>query len=268
MNIFLFSVDLEDIRFRTKDGMKYAERLPALTHQYLEFLDKHKVKCTFFTVGDVAEKYPTLIGEIYRRGHEIACHSASHIELHQMTKEQFRDDTKKNMNALYNAGVKEIFGYRAPAFSLTEKTQWAYEVLEQLGIKYSSSVLPAKNPLNGWKGFGKEPKRIGNILEIPMNISSFWRKAIPFSGGVYFRTLPFFMIRNAFQKTFENKKPVLGYFHPYDIDTKQERFMHPGINEKSFYNFLMYYNRRNVFSRLEKIMQHCTIIRYCDYVKE
>ena len=268
MNIFLFSVDLEDIRFRMKDGMKYRERLPALTHRYLEFLDKHHARCTFFTVGDVAEKYPTLVREIYQRGHEVACHSASHIPLGEMNKEQFKDDLKKNMEALGNAGVKEIYGYRAPVFSLTKKTKWAYEVLAELGFQYSSSVLPAKNPFYGWEDFGTASKKINTLIEIPMTLLSFAGKQIPFGGGIYFRILPYSMIKKSFDKTFANKKPVLGYFHPYDIDTGQERFMHPGINGNRFYNFLIYYNRKNVFTRLERIMKNCTIVRYCDHIKE
>lgn len=267
MNIFLFSIDLEDIRFRMKGGLKYRERVPALTHRYLEFLDKHNAKCTFFTVGDVAEKYPALVREIYRRGHEVACHSASHIPLDEMNQEQFKDDLKKNMEALIHAGVKEIFGYRAPVFSLTEKTKWAYEILESFGFRYSSSVLPAQNPLYGWKAFGSSPRKIGNICEIPMSVNSFLGKEIPFSGGVYFRVLPFFMIKKCFQENFRNNLAVPGYFHPYDADTEQERFMHPGIKESGFYNYLMYFNRKNVFTRLEKIMKLCTIQRYCDYAK-
>lgn len=267
MNIFLFSVDLEDIRLRIKDGLNYRERLPVLTQQYLNFLNIHNVKCTFFIVGDVAEKYPDLIREIYHKGHEVACHSAKHIPLDKMKKETFRDDLKKNIEALRKAGVTECYGYRAPIFSLTEKTKWAYEILEEFGFKYSSSVLPAKSPLYGWKEFGNRAKKFGNITEIPINIGSFLGKKIPFSGGIYFRVLPWIIVKNLFLKTFKRKEIVCGYFHPYDIDTEQEHFMHPDIGENRFYNFLMYYNRENVFHRLEKVMQHCTIIPFFEYVK-
>lgn len=267
MNTFLFSVDLEDVRLRMKDGLRYAERVPKMTRLILEFLEKHNVRCTFFVVGDVAELYPALIREIHSKGHEIACHSASHILLDKMSEEQFRADLKKNIDSLKNAGTNEISGYRAPVFSLTEKTKWAYSILAEFGFMYSSSVLPAANPFYGWNDFGSEIKRMDGLLEIPMSVSSFFGKKIPFAGGIYFRVLPLFMIRNSFRQHFKKYEPVIGYFHPYDIDTEQERYMHPGINNNHFYNYLIYYNRSSVFNRLEKIFKECTVLRYCDFAK-
>jgi len=267
MNTFLFSVDLEDVRLRMRDGLRYAERVPQMTHQILEFLEKHNVRCTFFVVGDVAELYPALIREIHSKGHEIACHSASHILLDKMSKEQFRDDLKKNIAALNKSGATEIIGYRAPVFSLTEKTKWVYSIIAEFGFTYSSSVLPAANPFYGWNDFRTEIKKIDGLLEIPMSVSSFLGKKIPFAGGIYFRVLPFFMINNSFKEYFKRNKPVIGYFHPYDIDTEQERYMHPGINDNHFYNYLIYYNRSSVFNRLEKIFRECKVSRYCDFVK-
>ena len=267
MNTFLFSIDLEDVRLRMKDGLKYSERVSQTTHRILEFLEKHSVRCTFFVMGDVAELYPSLIREIHSKGHEIACHSASHILLDKMNKEQFRDDLKKNIDSLQKAGAHEISGYRAPVFSLTEKTKWVYPILDEFGFTYSSSVLPAANPFYGWNDFGTGMKKVDGLLEIPMSVSSFFGKKIPFAGGIYFRVLPFFMIKNSFRKHFRNNKSIIGYFHPYDIDTDQERYMHPGINDNHFYNFLIYFNRSSVFNRLEKIFRECTVLRYSDFAK-
>src|SRR5271170_161414 len=77
--LFLFSVDLEDIRLRMKNGASFKERVPRNTEAYLKWLDKYKSKCTFFVTGDVAGLYPSLINEIAGAGHEIACHTNLHI---------------------------------------------------------------------------------------------------------------------------------------------------------------------------------------------
>lgn len=267
-NYFLFSVDLEDVRMRIPNGENYKERVPAMTEKYLRFLSEIKSKATFFIVGEVAEKYPSLIKMISDEGHEIACHSYKHITLDRQTKQEFRDDLKKNLDALKKAGAKNILGYRAPTFSLTEKTQWAYEILSELNFKYSSSVLPAKNPLFGWENFGEKIKNVNGIIEIPMNLSQSKFLKVPFGGGVYFRVLPYPFIKNQFKKYFSEQKPVLSYFHPYDIDTEQEYFMHPEINNNRFYNFLLYYNRKNVFSRMKKLVNENSmkIIPYCEYL--
>lgn len=266
---YLFSIDLEDIRFLLKDGNSYPERVSINTKRYLDWLDKKGAKCTFFVVGNIAKAYPLLVKEIYDRGHEIACHTNMHIPLDKQTPEEFKRDIEQNLASLKACGVENITGFRAPIFSLTQETDWAYDILKELGFTYSSSILPAKSPLYGWKAFGKEPKTLTNgLMEIPMSVGNFGPLTVPYAGGVYFRILPSFLIRKKFRKEIA-KKPVLGYFHPYDIDFDQERFMMPGINNSKLYNYLMYFNRKNVFKRLNKLVKNdIEIIRYDTYVKK
>ena len=269
--IYLFSIDLEDVRLWMPNGEKFKERVCANAHAYMRWLNKHNFTCTFFTVGEVAEKYPELIADIIAEGHEIACHTNKHIPLDKQTPEEFKKDIAQNIMHLTNAGATTLKGFRAPIFSLTEKTQWAFKVLEELGFSYSSSVLPAKSPLYGWETFGGEPKRISNkLIEIPMTVGKVGPLTIPYGGGIYFRVLPPFLTNGKLKNHNTANKPLLGYFHPYDIDTEQEHFMHPGINNSKFYNMLMYYNRDKVFSRLDKIIDKgfkiCTYENYCENI--
>lgn len=268
-NIFLFSIDLEDVRYWMDDGLKYAERVPLMIERYLDFLDKHNFKSTFFVVGDVARVYPELIAKIAGKGHEIACHSNKHLPLVNMDVASLKADLIENIKALIDAGVKEIHGFRAPIYSMTEKTVWAYKVLSELGFTYSSSVFPARNPMYGWSTFKNEPQFMENsIWEIPITLFKSKLISVPVAGGVYFRMLPFFITKKLFQSKWNKTQPVLGYFHPYDIDEDQEHFMHPGINNSKIYNFLMYYHRKRVFPRLEKVLKSdVRIITYNDYVK-
>lgn len=268
-NTYLFSIDLEDIRFRMPDGLKYKESVPENTHKYLEWLNKHNFKCTFFTVGDIARAYPNLIMDIVSEGHEIACHTNTHIPLKKMTPDEFELDLSNNMESLIKAGASDINGFRSPYFSLTKECSWAYKVLKELGFTYSSSVYPAKNPFYGWEEFGSDIKTMENsIIEIPMTVKSFGPIKAAFAGGVYFRVLPKFLINNSFKNHHKTNTPLLGYFHPYDIDTNQEKFMHPEINDNKFYNWLMNYNRKDVFNRLDTIINNgFTITTYRDYIK-
>ncbi|WP_282090202.1 polysaccharide deacetylase family protein [Aquimarina algiphila] len=269
-NIFLFSIDLEDVRLRVNDGLKYKPSVEKLVEQYLIFLNFYKAKATFFTVGDIPKYYPDLIKTIVAEGHEIACHSNKHIPVTIQSKEEFRMDLQQNMENLYKAGATELIGYRAPTYSITKDVQWVFDVLTDLGFKYSSSVLPAKNPLYGWKEFGENPRKMNDDLwEIPVSLrkGSFFK--VPFSGGIYFRFLPFFLIKNSFDFHYKQNRAVTSYFHPYDIDTDQEKFMHPEINDNWIYNRLMYFNRKKVFPRLHKIMDQydSKIITYKSYIE-
>jgi hypothetical protein len=196
-----------------------------------------------------------LIKQIVEKGHEIGCHTDKHVPLNLQTPEIFKADLHQNKESLIKAGAKEILGFRAPIFSLTEKTQWAYKVLADLGFKYSSSVLPADNPLYGWKEFGEEIKEVNGIIEVPMTRSKTPILKVPFGGGLYFRVLPKFVLKEMFKLAKKDRLPIGGYMHPYDIDLKQERFMQPGINGNQFYNFLMYYGRGSVFTKLEMVLE-------------
>lgn len=269
-NYFLFSIDLEDVRENVVNGFSYKDSVEENTIQYLNWLKEKSVHCTFFTVGKIAERYPDLIKRIIDEGHEIACHSYSHITINQFNKDSFKIDLEKNLNALYNAGAKNVVGFRAPVFSLTHETSWAHRVLSDLGFKYSSSVLPANNPLFGWEEFGSKPKLVNDeIWEIPITLGEFGPINFPTAGGVYFRVFPWPILKKNILDCFTKGDPLLSYFHPYDIDAHQEKFMHAGINNSKFYNYLMYFNRKNVFKRLNKLYELDTeIIPYVEYIKQ
>lgn len=267
---FLFSIDLEDVRQNIKKGETYRERVPENTYSYLSWLTKYQAKCTFFVTGHIAQTYPSLIRDIIQEGHEIACHSNAHIPIDQLTKDAFKSDLTKNTELLVKAGAYSIAGFRAPMFSIIPETAWAYEILASLGFRYSSSVLPARNPLYGWKGFGLEPRLMNeHVVEIPISVGSFGMLRLPPFGGVYFRVLPLFLIKRKINQLKKTELPLVGYFHPYDIDTGQERFMHPGLNKNPFFNFLMYYNRSRVFEKLDDLLRNeLYVCTYKSYIEQ
>ena len=257
---YLFSIDLEDIRLLMPDGEQYRESVPRLTQTLLGFLKAHNVTITFFVVGDMARRYPSLIQQIMSERHEIACHTDKHIPLDKLGEDKFRIDLQNNIQALRDAGATNIIGFRAPIFSLTSKTSWAYKVMAECGIKYSSSVLPAESPLYGWKEFGATPRVVDSILELPMTVANLGPLTVPFAGGVYFRAFPGWFLKVLFFA--KRHEPILGYLHPYDIDTEQEHFMHPGINESKFFNWLMYYGRSGALHKLSTFLKTHAVYRY------
>ncbi len=263
----LLSIDLEDVRLRMENHHHIPDRIFDNVTQLLDFFEKHHTKVTFFTVGDIALHYPDLIKVITQKGHEIACHSLNHKHLDEHTPESFYKDISLCKERLLKCGAKEVIGYRAPRFSMTANTQWAYEMLEKAGYIYSSSVLPGKSPIYGWENFGNEIRKIHGVTEIP--ISLYPKNSIlslPFSGGVYFRALPFWMVLHCYYWHFKFQHHCTSYFHPYDIDSEVEHFNFPEIHN-TFFHWLLYYNRKNTLNRLEKIMNKpyvCTT--YSDFV--
>jgi polysaccharide deacetylase family protein (PEP-CTERM system associated) len=267
---YLFSVDLEDVRSRLPDGDRYAERVVPSTERILEFLARHDARCTFFTVGDVARRYPALVARIAAAGHEVACHGSDHVALEQLGRDGFRDDLLRAADALAGAGARDVRGFRAPWMSLTAKTPWAHDVLAGAGFAYSSSVLPAWNPLYGCAEFGAACRRTGSgVWELPLSVAGPARLALPYASGVYLRVLPFSLVRHLFRRALRGGRPVVGYLHPYDVDVEQERFDHPELGGSRFMNGLMYWNRGRVFARLERLLaQAVCVIPYRRFVEE
>ena len=269
MSKILISVDLEDVRDWVDDGLKYREGVPVNTKKYLEQFSIWGIKATFFTVGAVARRYPQLIREISDAGHELACHGNKHFQVDKLTPETFRQDLKENIKVLENLSGQQVSGFRAPTFSITKKTSWAYDVLSDLGFRYSSSVLPARNPLYGWPEFGRSPRRLASGLwELPITLNPLPGLSVPIAGGVYFRVMPFFLTKWAVRKKFKNQEPVGTYFHPYDIDLEQERFMHPDLNEKKHLNMLMYIGRNKVLGRLATLNRSYPMLPYGCYIDQ
>jgi polysaccharide deacetylase family protein (PEP-CTERM system associated) len=266
---YLFSIDLEDIRLMFPGGTRFRPRVPAMAERYLEYLRRHSARATFFVVGDVARAHPSLIREIVAEGHEVACHTDTHLHLDRQLPAGLRDDLRRNLEALAAAGAEDVRGFRAPAFSLVERTAWAYDVLAELGFRYSSSVLPAAHPLYGWPGFGTAPRMCGSVVELPLTLLPSGPMRVPFGGGIYFRVLPWPWLARAFRNSLRRGEPVLGYLHPFDVDGEQESFMHPGIGGSRLYNALMLHNRGGVLRRLDRVREMgFRFVPYREYVEE
>lgn len=248
---FLFSVDVEDPRLDLPDGERLPARVPALIDTYLEFLRRHDGKATFFFVGEVARRHPEVVARIAAEGHELGCHSDAHVPLDRLGQSRFRDDLLRNLDALRQAGAADLRGYRAPCFSMTAGTGWAYEVLAELGFAYSSSVLPARSPLYGDPGFGTAPRLIDGIVELPVTLLPFRLLPVPV-GGLYFRVLPRPVLRRALAALRRRGEAVASYHHPYDIDTEQS-FTHAGFRRWGAFDLLMRANRKSVLPRLEMV---------------
>jgi polysaccharide deacetylase family protein (PEP-CTERM system associated) len=263
---YLISIDLEDFRLQLPSGTSALP--PAVDHlvqRYLDFFRQLEVRVTFFTVGNIVNLYPGLVQRILTEGHEIACHGNDHTPLDELNEYSFQKDLEKNLELLAREGATNIVGFRAPMFSMTGSSQWAYDVLQKLGFRYSSSVLPAKTPLYGWPEFGSEPKEIRGVLELPMSVRRIGAIDVPFGGGIYFRVLPKWILKRLFARS---SHLVMGYFHPCDIDEAQPWVMHPYI-KNPLMNSMMFYNRRGLLEKIRRIYQEMQLssVPYRDFIE-
>jgi polysaccharide deacetylase family protein (PEP-CTERM system associated) len=230
------TIDLEDYyhvsAFREQisagDWNSQQSRVERNTHLLLDLLDERNCKATFFTLGWVAEKHPSLVRHVAERGHEVACHSLRHRTVFEMTPAEFRDDTLQAKRLLEDCSGTAVLGYRAPSFSITSKSLWALEILAELGFAFDSSIFPVKHPSYGIPDAPRDPHRVktpsGSIVEFPMTTMEFAGMRSPFGGGAYLRLLPYWYTRWGvrFLNVRENRQVCL-YLHPWELDPEQPR---------------------------------------------
>jgi Domain of unknown function (DUF3473)/Polysaccharide deacetylase len=120
----------------------------SITHSLNNSLTQ-RVKATFFVLGWIAERYPGLVRRVQKEGHEIACHGYAHKRIYTQSKEEFRQDVKRAKSILEEITGNEVMGYRAPNYSITNKSRWAFEVLIEEGFKYDSSIFPIRHDFYG-----------------------------------------------------------------------------------------------------------------------
>ena len=207
---------------------KYESRVVESTHRVLELFARHDTKGTFFTLGWVAKRHPALIAAIHEAGHEVASHGYEHRLVHSMDRNTFRDDLIRARAALEAAAPVQIGGFRAPSFSITRETPWAYEVLAELGYRYSSSIFPVRHDRYGIPGFPRGPVALENaagarVLEFPMTTWRVLGRNLPASGGGWLRLLPLGLIRRGLRQAEAANRPGMLYFHPWEVDPDQPR---------------------------------------------
>ena|GEM_PF-22096 len=259
----VFSVDVEDYfhvqafadRIRRDDWGHYAPRVVRNTRTVLDLLDRHQTRATFFVLGWVADRHPDLVRDIRRAGHEIGCHSYWHRLVYEQTPDEFRDDLRLATDVLQQITGEAVTSYRAPSFSITERSLWALDVLIDEGYRIDSSIYPVHHDTYGMPGLNPAPhvlaRPAGRLIEFPPAVRRKWWFNIPVAGGGYFRLLPgrlsLHWLRNINRK---EDRPVMFYIHPWELDPEQPRIK---TSRKS--RFRHYQNLHTTVPKLERLLK-------------
>jgi peptidoglycan-N-acetylglucosamine deacetylase len=198
----LLSIDFEDWHQLVHRRLGFADWdrphavLERQTAYLLDLLDELDAKATFFLLGMTVAQHREVVAEVVRRGHEAASHGYTHARVYDQTRDEFRADVERSVEAIAHATGQQPVAYRAPAFSINRRTPWAYEVLAAAGFRYDSSQYDSP----------RVPDRLGNIPKEPYRLGELWELPVA-GGGSYWRVLP---PRNL------GELAVL-YFHPYEF---------------------------------------------------
>jgi peptidoglycan-N-acetylglucosamine deacetylase len=205
-----------------RQWFRYETRVHRNTELILACLAEAGVKATFFCLGWIAREHPGVVRSIQAAGHTIGSHSNSHRLVHQLTPKQFSDDLRDSLDLLQGITGAKVRAYRSPGFSITKESTWAFEILAQNGIDFDSSVFVSRRAHGGFPAFSSStPSFIecgGKTLkQCPVVPGALGSIRINFSGGGYFRCLPYPLIRHLMTQS----PYVMTYFHPRDFDPEQ-----------------------------------------------
>ncbi len=230
---------------------EYESRVAANTDRLLGIFTEFGVHATFFVLGWVAERDPGLVRRIAAAGHEIASHGYGHHLVYDQRPEEFREDVRRAKSLLEAASGQTVCGYRAPSFSITERSLWALDVLIEEGFAWDASIFPIRHDRYGIPSAPRCPYAAhhsvgaGTLLEVPASTIRLLGTNVPIAGGGYFRLFPYGWTRWAMSRVNSiERRPVVFYVHPWEIDADQPRFEAPRISRWRHYAHLAHTERR------------------------
>jgi len=263
MNILTFDIEdwfhiLDNEASKSeKQWGNFESRLEYNMDKIFKVLDDNNQDATFFCLGWIARKHPKIIQKINELGYEIASHSDLHQLTYEFNKKQFSNDLESSIKSLEDITGKKIKSYRAPGFSITKENLWVFDELIKQGIEVDCSIFPVKRAHGGLEQYGyREPAYIqreqGLIKEFPINFHTVLGKNIIFSGGGYFRLIPYPLLTYFMNQS----NYTMTYFHPRDFDPDQP--MMEGLN--MIRKFKSYCGLSSSLSKLERLIEDFSFV--------
>lgn len=243
----------------------FVPRIVGNAEKIVEILSETDTKATFFILGWIANKFPKLVKKIHQSGHEVASHGFMHQLIHRQSKDKFRKDIRRAKQIIEDIIEEPVTGYRAPSFSITKESLWAIDVLVEEGYKYDSSISPIYHDKGGLPKAKRYPYKISKngscMWEIPISTLKIFGHNIPFSGGGYFRLLPYGLIKRGIKNINKENKPVIVYLHPWELDPDQ-----PRINAGVLNNFRHYVNISKTENKLKQLLKDFKFTTINEYI--
>ena len=250
------SVDVEDYyHVSAFDGIvsrghwhEFESRVVANTGRLLDLFARSNTRATFFVLGWVAERHPSLVREIAAAGHEVASHGYHHQLAYMLTPQQFREDVRSAKSILETVAGRPVFGYRAPSYSIVRSNLWTLDVLIEEGYTYDASIFPIRHDRYGIPEADRHvhvlSRPSGRLLEFPPSTVRVAGVNLPVSGGGYFRLLPYVWTTWGIGRLNREGRPAMFYVHPWELDPAQPRLQVGRLTQMRHYGRLSSTERR------------------------
>lgn len=221
----------------------FASRVEANTNRLLDVFGAEGLRVTCFVLGWVAERHPAIVRRLLAEGHELASHGYWHRLIYSQSPAEFREDVRRSKRLLEDLGGVEVRGYRAPSFSIVERSLWALDVLIDEGFAYDASIFPVRHDTYGIPSAPRHPHVVeragGRIAEFPSTTTTLGGANLPVAGGGYFRLLPYAFTAWGLGRVVRGEgQPAIFYLHPWEVDPDQPRLTVGALSRFRHYRHL------------------------------
>jgi polysaccharide deacetylase family protein (PEP-CTERM system associated) len=220
------------------------------TKRLLDLFDRCGVRGTFFVLGWIARRYPDLVADIASAGHEIGSHGDSHRRVYELTPAEFAAELDASVAALGAAGARAVRGFRAPEWSINDRSLWALDLLAQRGFRFDSSMTPLR--IIGNPRYPTTPYRhqtsAGPLLEFPPLVARRLGQQMPLGGGWGLRMSTPTRVVATIARHNDAGTSVALFVHPWEVDPDPPRVRLP-LPQR----FVHYFRLEGFAARLEQI---------------
>jgi peptidoglycan-N-acetylglucosamine deacetylase len=250
----------------------------------IDSINPSNPKATFFVLGWLAERLPNLVREIHSHGHEVASHGYNHNLCYECGNNELQEDISKSKKLLEDTIGSQVFGYRAPSFSINNDV---LKIIEDCGYLYDSSYnsfgmhsrygrldvsnfqkdgialrvsdsfyelpisnLNIKNPIRDKLSAINNKQNNALNSSNPINPSKPASFILPWGGGGYFRIIPFYIFKKGIKSILKRDNAYLFYMHPWEIDLEQPRV----IEAPASFKLRHYINLKTCESKLSRLI--------------
>ena len=227
-------------------------RVELTTRHLLDLCERTNSRATFFVLGWIADRYPHLVAEIRAAGHEIGSHGHMHARAYDLGQDGFRADLRASLDAIGAAGVRPAC-FRAPEWSINNRSLWALDVLAGEGLTLDASMAPVK--LVGDVAFPRAPHlrvtRSGPLREAPPLVTDRFGQVMPIGWGWALRFSSPSAVLGAIEQANQAGAPAVLTVHPWEIDPDPPRVPLPPR-----LRFAHYFRLSGFAGRLRQILEH------------
>ena len=260
MKYAVLSMDIEDwyyMDYFSGKGCNQNYSMLDGLDSFLEIIDSHEIKTSFFVLGELANTLKNKLREMRDYGHDIGSHGLKHNRPLNMKVETFDREVVKCKHELEQLLGEPVLGYRAPCFSLDRER---LEILINTGYQYDSSrILFGEHPLYGeidMRGFNMSSPGIyqkDNFYEFQISTLGFAGRQIPVSGGGYLRILPWFLMDYLLKKYLELGSFYVLYIHPFEFSSKANPDFPSQVSTLSKFRFS--FGRSTVIKKFNRVVE-------------